>query len=528
MHKLDLNWVRTVAFCLIGILNGGIAHASTLSCSSSNTLENLIDCIWLQMPQHGSGGYVAPTTTQQADFRAVVGQMLNNQCDFNLPTSLAANMAIRTFVDSGNNRSYCLLMEVTSTTTPGVVDKGWGTFITYPNATRQISQQAPHPKYDSNSSGSIGDSYSQREAIRIFKNSDSRSFMMAGARRSANMVDSSCETGYYTSDAAHNLDNMFVSATQALETYYSELGFDWTEIQWHTKDSDTCTNDIFMSEGMSEEPAIGSKLQNLKTQIKNTVPGWVVQTYAENSSCLNATENIQGRVLNDVRPENLCTQNAKEASHKFIHIEQSNAVLANFDQAASNWATAILAAFPAGNQQGVPLRPTGLTATAGNHEVNLQWNAVAGATSYTIKRSSSPNGNPTITTSTTNSYLDTGRINGNTYYYMVTASNAVGPSYNSNQVSAVPVGPPFAPTGVSASGGPGKITVTWTASVGATSYSISRSTTSNGAATVVGSTTGSSFENTGLTAGQTFYYKVKAVNANGNSSNSSQVSASAQ
>ncbi|MFC5472326.1 glycoside hydrolase family 5, partial [Cohnella suwonensis] len=48
---------------------------------------------------------------------------------------------------------------------------------------------------------------------------------------------------------------------------------------------------------------------------------------------------------------------------------------------------------------------------------------------------------------TATSYADTGLTNGTTYYYVVSASNAVGESVNSAQASATPTAPqpPAAP-----------------------------------------------------------------------------------
>jgi hypothetical protein len=327
-------------------MDSGPVPAISLSCSSSTTLESLIDCISGQMPAHDSDGFVAPTNTQKADFQTVVRRMLGNECDFALPASLSANMAIRTFTDSSNGRWYCLLMEVTSTVTPGAVDKGWGTFITYPGATREISHHVPHPKFDMNAPGSSGDAYTEREAIRIFKLSHSRSYLMAGARRSTSLDDSSCQSEYYETDCAHDIKNMFFPANQALHAFYG--AGDWTAIQWHGKNASTCNNDIFMSIGFDAAPPAGSKVLALKSRIQQERPTWVVQTPRRASCDLNATTNVQGRLLNGVPAKKVCGTSASTPSHKFLHIEQTvNIIGADLDGVAGSWANAIMTAFPA-------------------------------------------------------------------------------------------------------------------------------------------------------------------------------------
>jgi hypothetical protein len=67
------------------------------------------------MPQVGSNGYVAPTPSQRADWRIVVNQMLQGSCDFAVPVSLNGIVQVRTFTDTGNGRSYCLLMRFVET-----------------------------------------------------------------------------------------------------------------------------------------------------------------------------------------------------------------------------------------------------------------------------------------------------------------------------------------------------------------------------------------------------------------------------
>ncbi|XID92817.1 glycoside hydrolase family 48 protein [Paenibacillaceae bacterium WGS1546] len=182
----------------------------------------------------------------------------------------------------------------------------------------------------------------------------------------------------------------------------------------------------------------------------------------------------------------------------------------------------------------VPAAPAGLTATAGNAQVSLSWTASAGATSYNVKRATTSGGPyATVATGVTGtSYTDTGLTNGTTYYYVASATNAAGESANSAQASATPgAGPtiPAAPTGLTATAGNAQVSLSWTASAGATSYNVKRATTSGGPyATVATGVTGTSYTDTGLTNGTTYYYVASAVNAAGESANSAQASATPQ
>jgi fibronectin type 3 domain-containing protein len=178
-------------------------------------------------------------------------------------------------------------------------------------------------------------------------------------------------------------------------------------------------------------------------------------------------------------------------------------------------------------QGSMPLPPTGLTATSGNGQVSLAWVASSGATSYRVKRAT-VSGGPytTIASPTTTSYTNTGLTNGTTYYFVVSAVNSSGESANSSQVSATPqASPPSVPTGLTATAGNAQVSLMWNASAGATSYRVKRSTVSGGPYTLIASPTTTSYTNTGLTNGTTYYYVVSAVNSSGESANSSQVSA---
>jgi fibronectin type 3 domain-containing protein len=178
-----------------------------------------------------------------------------------------------------------------------------------------------------------------------------------------------------------------------------------------------------------------------------------------------------------------------------------------------------------------PPAPTGLIAAAGNAQVTLNWNASSGAASYNVKRSTT-SGGPYATIAsgvTATTFTNTGLTNGTTYFYVVSAVNSSGESGNSNQASATPQNaqtPPPAPTTLMASPGNALVSLTWNASSGATSYNIKRSTTNGGPyATIASGVTATSFTNTGLTNGTTYFYVVSAVNSFGESGNSNQASA---
>lgn len=174
----------------------------------------------------------------------------------------------------------------------------------------------------------------------------------------------------------------------------------------------------------------------------------------------------------------------------------------------------------------IPAAPTALTATAGNGQVVLNWNATPKATGYNVKQSqTSGGGGPYIVIASNISGLaltNTELVNGNTYYYVVSATNAAGESANSMQVSAVPLPPmPPPPTGLIASANAGSVNLKWNAATNATGYNIYRSLTSGVFGTPFDSTSAYSSTNytdTSVNPGTTYYYSVTAINLAGESS----------
>jgi alpha-glucosidase (family GH31 glycosyl hydrolase) len=87
--------------------------------------------------------------------------------------------------------------------------------------------------------------------------------------------------------------------------------------------------------------------------------------------------------------------------------------------------------------------------------------------------------------------------------------------------------PPPPPTALTATAGNTLVSLNWTATSGATSYNVKRSMTSD-AETIIATPTTTNYTDPLLTNNTTYYYVVSAVNDNGQSANSSEVSAMPQ
>ena len=199
------------------------------------------------------------------------------------------------------------------------------------------------------------------------------------------------------------------------------------------------------------------------------------------------------------------------------------------DSAYSNTASATT------TTETVPAAPSGLAASAVSaSQISLSWTDTSmNETGFTVERAMSSTGpwNPLGTTgASVVSYSDSGLAAATTCYYRVRATNAAGSSAYSNAASATtPAAPPAAPSGLTVTAiSSSQINVSWTDNASnETGFKVERATASGGPWSQIG-TTGTniaSFADTTVAASTTYYYRVQATNATGDSAYSNTASA---
>ena len=166
------------------------------------------------------------------------------------------------------------------------------------------------------------------------------------------------------------------------------------------------------------------------------------------------------------------------------------------------------------------------TVTGGNDaqgRPTLKWNAVTGAAKYEVYRARSRSGEYIkYSTVTGTSYTNTSYIeNGNTYYYKVRALDANGTagawsSIVSVTYRAASTGTLSAPTVTGGNDSQGRPTLKWNAVSGAAKYEVYRARSKDGDYIKYSTVTGTSYTNISyIENGNTYYYKVRALDANG-------------
>jgi predicted secreted protein len=178
-----------------------------------------------------------------------------------------------------------------------------------------------------------------------------------------------------------------------------------------------------------------------------------------------------------------------------------------------------------------------LTAKANLSRIGLSWTVPKAhgtpVTSYKIYRGTASGKEVVLVNEYKGStdWSDTAVTAGITYYYMVSAVNAVGEGPRSNEQSAKITGTgngPSTPLGPLVSPGNEQVLLTWhpSSTGGAPSqYNVYRSSSRTGTYVLVGSTAGTQYRDAKLSNGHTYWYKINAQNPFGVSKNTTAVRA---
>lgn len=164
------------------------------------------------------------------------------------------------------------------------------------------------------------------------------------------------------------------------------------------------------------------------------------------------------------------------------------------------------------------LPPAGVSATldAATGKVNVKWQSVPGAHSYEVYMATSENGTYSKVFSLEGtSYRSEMLYPDSSYYYKVKAINKNNAAGNSDFSKPVKVATgsltaPVVKTQITDTG----IAISWDKVVYANSYKVTRANELNGKYWDMGTISGNKMNNSNLTPGQVYYYKVEALNTN--------------
>src|SRR5438552_2355486 len=228
---------------------------------------------------------------------------------------------------------------------------------------------------------------------------------------------------------------------------------------------------------------------------------------------------------------NVLTYSDTSVTNGVTYYYYVTAVNVNSESGSSNEVSATPVAGPS-----APGAPRNLVATPGNGTMTLTWSRPSSdgrspITGYTIYRgTNSGNRSFAVPLGNVTTYMDTGLTNGQRYYYVVTAVNAIGEGPPSSEVSAKPATVPGSPGNLQAIPGNRNVTIQWSgaANNGApvTNYTVYRGTTSGSTSWVKTLGNVDTYTDTGLTNGVRYYYRVAAVNRVGEGTKSNEASAS--
>ncbi|KAJ9449344.1 hypothetical protein DIPPA_27093 [Diplonema papillatum] len=294
------NMLSIAAAFLLAVAEAGV-------CDDCTTLLEVVDEVKALLPRSGTEDYFAPSAQVMADWQQVVLEMLDGNCSADLPPSLSSVYGRELFNDA-NTKDYCILAS-------SDIAAPWGTVFVYKGGdAKNLSLHAPHP---------LADSDTGEQTVAVFRGTNAALFEMSGSHRYANTTVSSCQAGYKVADPAHNV-NCFQATASAIKEHYN--GVNHTAIQFHGMAASTCKDvHAYITHGSTIPPQADEKIDLLRDAIAAELAAFnpTITVPGDTPTCSRTgTENVQGRLLNNVDPADVCSVYSSGYTGRFIHIEQ--------------------------------------------------------------------------------------------------------------------------------------------------------------------------------------------------------------
>jgi hypothetical protein len=282
--------------------------------------------------------YVLPTPGQLTSWREVFRSLLAGAWGQAHAQAklISSTYNVVQFFDTPSDRIHYVLMEgvpgqipLPAGQPPGgtITDpadqtrRGWGTYVFAAQPHRPLSISAPHIRDDLET---------EKQAIEAYMGLGARTLLIAGTDRDQNLADAPChrsERPYKEADVSHTAECVFQIA---FEEIYSSDTSSW-HLQFHG--SGTCTEDVFLSNGVPNAPAVVHTLAaNIMKASEEAAAGSGpvinARVFDSTGGCIaRGTDNMQMRFASGRPHATICAEgNGPIGPSRFIHIEQLRTV----------------------------------------------------------------------------------------------------------------------------------------------------------------------------------------------------------
>jgi hypothetical protein len=284
-------------------------------------------------PNDRHNEYILPTESQLAAWRVVFRSLLAGAFfrAHREAKRISSTYNVVQFLDTRSGRTHYVLMEgvpgrippprphdygVSITDPNDPARRGWGTYLFDAQPQRAVSVSAPHPHDDLDTA---------EEAIEAYLTLGARTLLVAGADRDQNMARATCAQSvrpYFESDVSHTAESVF---QMAFEEIYSSDAVTW-HLQFHG--NSTCTEDVFLSNGVAAAPpTLSSLAANIVAASRAAADGGPELTAdvfdAAGGCAARGRDNMQMRFASGLPHASICAEpNVPVGPSRFIHVEQ--------------------------------------------------------------------------------------------------------------------------------------------------------------------------------------------------------------